>query len=194
MKLEEYKAALNKCIGRYDSYVTQKAQLEKQRDDANTLLKNIELTQALIQNVSQETQSQLKYSLEDIVNSLLQTCFPDDYEFHIDFEIKRGRTEATIALFKNGYEVQPKGGIADIISLGLRIAVWNIGNSRNVLCLDESLKWLSADLQPMAGEILKEISHKLKLQVIMPSHIVPLLNMADQVYTVKNINGVSQVS
>jgi len=194
MKLEDYKAKLNKLKGKLETLETQLKQQEIKRDLASERLISIEKAQALIQTVSQETQSQLKFCLEDIVNTLLQTCFPDDYTFKIDFDIKRGRTEASILLLKNGYEVQPKGGIADIISLGLRIAVWNIGSTRNTLCLDESLKWLSADLQPRAAEIVKEISHKLNIQIIMPSHLQPLLEMADKVYQIRNVNGVSQIS
>jgi len=194
MRLEEYKSKFNQMKGKFNALSEQKASYKTRLDNSILRMDSIEKAQALIQNVAQETQSQLKFCLEDIVNTLLQTCFPDNYEFKIEFEIKRGRTEASLFLFKDGYEVQPKGGIADIISLGLRIAVWNIGNTRNVLCLDESLKWLSADLQPMVAEVLKDISHKLSIQIIMPSHLEPLLDMADKVYRIKNVEGVSQIS
>ena len=62
------------------------------------------------------------------------------------------------------------------------------------MCLDESLKWLSAALPPTAGEILHEISHKPAINIIMPSHIEPLLDMADEVYKIRNVDGISQLA
>lgn len=194
MTLSEYKAKLNQMKGKKDSLSRQLENCNELHGKAEKRQVTLELTQALIQKVAQDTQSQLKFCLEDIVNTLLKTCFSDDYEFKISFDLKRSRTEATLYLYKNGYEVQPKGGIADIISLGLRLAVWNIGNTRNTLCLDESLKWLSADLQPRAAEVLKEISSKLGIQILMPSHVSAFIESADKIYTVRNIDGVSHVS
>lgn len=191
--IQEYKDKLNRLKGKQESLQLTLSEWESKLKIAQDDTINIELAQALIQETAQETQSQLKYCLEDIVNSLLNACFPG-YEVAVEFDVSGGRTEANIVLYKEGYEIKPKGGIADIISLGFRIAVWSIGNSRNVLCLDESLKWLSADLQPMAGEILHEISHKLGINIIMPSHIEPLLDMADKVYRVKIVDGVSKVT
>lgn len=191
--IQDYKDKINRLKGKQEALLLSLAEWEDRLENAKGETINIELSQALIQQTAQETQSQLKYCLEDIVNSLLNSCFPG-YTVSVEFDVSGGRTEANIVLYKEGYEIKPKGGIADIISLGFRIAVWSIGNSRNVLCLDESLKWLSADLQPMAGEILHEISHKLGINIIMPSHIEPLLDMADKVYKIRNVDGISQLA
>lgn len=183
------RARYNQLMGRKTAAESRKAQRALSFEVSNKRMNTLDLTQALVQKVAQETQSQLKYHLEDIVNALLKTCFDESFAFTIDFELKRGRTEANLLLLKDGFEVAPKGGIADIISLGMRVATWSIGNTRNVLCLDESLKWLSADLQPMAAQTLSEITKKLGLQVILVTHLPSIIERGDNIYKITQQNG-----
>jgi DNA repair exonuclease SbcCD ATPase subunit len=196
--IQKYRDRLNQIIGRRD---VMRGQLEADKAKQATLQKYstaVELTQALIQKVAQETQNQLRYHIEDIVNVALGTCFLDEYDFQVLFEIKRGRTEASLVLYKNGFEIDPMnssgGGLVDILSLGLRIAAWTLGDTRNTLILDEGLKFLSRDLQPRAATILKELSEKLGIQILMVSHSESLIDCADKRYEVKLLNGVSIVS
>lgn len=85
------------------------------------------------------------------------------------------------------------GGLGDIISTGLRFASWSLGNTQNVLCLDESLKYLSSDLQERAGEILKEVSEKLGLQILLVTHSPILLESADKIFKVTIKDGITNV-
>ena len=61
--------------------------------------------------------------------------------------------------------------MVDIASLALRIAVWSIGRTDNVLILDEPIARIQpADLQASAWGVIKELSHRLGLQFIIISN------------------------
>lgn len=159
----------------------------------------IEETQVLLQKTAQETQDNLKVHLEDIVNMAIDTCFPGEYSFCMEFELKRGSTVCEMYLEDdNGFQQDPLksngGGLADIISFALRIAVWSLSKPDNVIVLDEPFKFLSENLVPLAGQILKDMSERLKLQFIFVTHDQELVEVADKVFKVtKNRRGISQV-
>lgn len=198
MGIEKYRLHYQKMLGKKDILVEQKETLSTKLESLTKRMEAIELAQALIQKVAQETQETLTFHIQDIVQMALDTCFPDMYTFKVDFAIKRGKVECELLLTKDGHDVDPMdatgGGLIDILSLGLRLSAWSLGSTRNVIILDEGMKWLSRDLQPRAGEILKEISEKLKLQIIMVSHSPDLIASSDKVYLIKQKEGVSSIS
>ena len=156
--------------------------------------------QAFLQEIAQKTQSKLKLQIEDIVNLALETCFPNEYEFKIEFNIMRGKTEAELVFLSKltGAKIDPMnasgGGVVDLTSFALRIACYTLQNNpNNVIILDEPFRFISRDLQSKAGEILKSLSEKLGLQIIMVTHIPELVNVADKVFEVKKIDGISKV-
>ena len=159
----------------------------------------LEDTQVLLQKTAQETQDNLKVHLEDIVNIALDTCFPGEYSFCMVFELKRGATVCEMYLEDdNGFTQDPLesngGGLADIISFALRIAVWSLSKPDNIIVLDEPFKFLSVNLVPLAGQILHDMSKRLGLQFLMVTHDEELVEVADKVFTVtKNRRGVSKV-
>lgn len=159
--------------------------------------KALEEAQAFIQLVAKNTQEQLRFNIVDIVNLALSTCFPDEYIFDVVFEIKRGRTEAKLVFMKNGNEVDPLeasgGGVVDLASFALRISAWSLGNTDNVIILDEPFRFLSKDLQPRAGEIMKKISKNLGLQFITVTHNEAIIDSADRIFEVRKIDNVSKV-
>lgn len=176
----------------------------KEETKINTLKSALELTeqaQIFLQKVAKETQSQLKLRIEDIVNLALETCFPSEYTFRINFNISRGKTEAELVFEdqKTGREIDPinasGGGVVDLTAFALRIASYTLErNSDNVIILDEPFRFLSRDLQSRAGEIIKTLSEKMGLQIILVTHVPELIDRADSVFEVKKQeNGVSQV-
>jgi ABC-type sugar transport system ATPase subunit len=60
------------------------------------------------------------------------------------------------------------GGVVDIASLALRVAIWSIGKTDNVLVLDEPIKNIQpALLQMEAWDIIQKLSQQLNLQFII---------------------------
>jgi chromosome segregation ATPase len=153
--------------------------------------------QALLQLVAIETQNELKTHIADIVQLALDTCWPDRYKFALEFETKRNQTEVRLVFLSGEHEINPidanGGGVVDIVSFALRVAVWTLGNTRPCIVLDEPFRFLSSDLQPLAAEILRSLSDNLRLQFIMVTHSEHLISAADKVVHVERVNGVSVV-
>lgn len=189
MDIKTYKTKLDKLKGRRDWL--EKKLKDSRRDliQSTKRLHAIEKAQAFVQKVAQSTQEKLKYHVEDIVQLALDAVFPGECEFCINFEIKRGKTEARMVFMSNGQEVDPLdasgGGMADIAAFALRLVVWSLGHSRPFMVLDEPFTHLSKDLYPRAGAILKKLSEKLNLQILMVSHCPDMIEVSDRVFTVK---------
>jgi DNA repair exonuclease SbcCD ATPase subunit len=188
--MTNYKSLLDQSIGRRDTLQYQKDNYLQKIDYLIERQKTIEIVQALVQKVAKETQEQLKFQIEDIVKTCIDTCFPDEYDFKVEFEIKRGKTECALKFYKNGHEIDDLlesggGGVVDLASFALRISAWSMGHSANTLVLDEAFKFLSRDLQARAGEIISEISKKLGLQLIINTHIPELVEQSDKVFRVQ---------
>ena len=170
-------------------------------DNLNNRIKLLEQAQAFLQKVAQDTQSQLKFQIEDIVNLALETCFPNEYEFQLQFNIARGKTDAELVFLsqKTGRPIDPMNasgcGVVDLTAFALRIASYALEQGiDNVIILDEPFRFISRDLQARAGEILKSLSTKLGLQIVMVTHIGQMIDVADKVFEVKkNSDGRSVV-
>ena len=164
-------------------------------------LKLTEEAQIFLQSVAQSTQEKLRFQVEDIVNLALETCFPSEYVFKINFKLSRGKTEAELKFLsqKTGLPIDPMnasgGGVVDLTSFALRIASWVLEReSDNVIILDEPFRFVSRDLVDRAGKILKVLSDKMKLQIILVTHIPELIEVADRVFEVKkNSFGISKI-
>lgn len=201
MEVEKIKRMFLQCQGisiqtkKYiEEYTEKKHQLEERQ-------KLIEKSQAFLQRVAQQTQEHLKFQVEDIVNLALETCFPGEYTFQIMFNISRGKTDAELVFLdqKTGRQVDPMnasgGGVVDLTCFALRIACYALERGiDNVIVLDEPFRFLSRDLQERAGEILRTLSKKMNLQIILVSHIGEIINVADKVFEVKKDDkGVSHI-
>lgn len=161
-------------------------------DNLNNRIKLLEQAQVFLQKVAQDTQSQLKFQIEDIVNLALETCFPNEYEFQLQFNIARGKTDAELVFLsqKTGRPIDPMnasgGGVVDLTAFALRIASYALEQGvDNVIILDEPFRFISRDLQARAGEILRSLSTKLGLQIVMVTHIGQMIDVADKVFEVK---------
>ena len=185
-----------------------RSQIQKQLQEAVELkrysekkLKLIEEAQAFLQKVAQSTQENLKFKIEDIVNLALESVFPNEYLFQMNFNVSRGKTEAELVFQdkRTGQTIDPMeasgGGVVDLTCFALRISAFALeSGTDNLIILDEPFKFISRDLQERAGEILKKLSQKMKLQIIMVTHIPEFIDVADKVFEVKkNDKGVSRV-
>lgn len=160
-----------------------------------------EEAQVIIQKVAQLTQSELEYHIGELVSLAMAAVFENPYEWKIEFVHRRGRVEADIWFVRAGVMVHPMrssgGGAVDVASFALRVALWSLERpkTRNTLILDEPLKWLKGGSLPEKGAtMIKEISDKLNLQIIMISHIPDQIEGADRRIEVRlGQTGVSKI-
>lgn len=161
----------------------------------------VEKAQVLLQKVAQETQSQLKFRIEDIVNMALETCFPNEYEFKLDFNVARGKTDCSLVFLskRTGREIDPMnasgGGVVDVVCFALRTACYVLESDvDNVIVLDEPMKFVSQNLRSRVCEVIRNLSDKLGVQFIIVTHIDEFIEIADKVFEVrKNDDGISEV-
>lgn len=174
--------------------------LEAKVQELDKELQDVEKAQAFIQKVAQDTQSKLKFHIEDIVNLALDTVFPNEYLFKVEFVIMRGKTEANLVFIDraSGREIDPMisngGGALDLACFALRLACHTLEKEcDDVIIADEPFKFMSKDLRERGGQLLRELSKKLGLQIIMVTHIEEFIDIADKVIEVKKKDGVSYV-
>lgn len=186
--LIQYKDKLQQAQGKR-SFIRQKIGEATKNVEANTkALHSLEQAQVFLQNVAKQTQEKLRFHIKDIVQLCLDTVWPGEIEFDVRFEIKNGRTVAKLVFVIDGEEVDPidadGGGLVQMSAFALRIAVWTLGTTRNTIVLDEPMNALSSNLQPLAAEIIKELSDKLNLQFIIVTHQKELTGIADRTFEV----------
>ena len=150
----------------------------------------------VLSEVARLTQEKFKGYVESLVTMAIRSIFDRPYEFLVDFEIKRNKSECYLKVKEGDWEPYvPKdeqgGGIIDIISFALRVVLWSLQKprSRNVIILDEPMKNMG-DLIFLGGQMLREISHRLGFQLLIVTHEKELVSIADRAWEVKH-NGIS---
>lgn len=188
MNLQDYKEKVFRSAGQYTLLTVKKNQLKSDNSIKTQYLEDLEISQTFLQKIAQDTQEKLRYRITDIVNIALETVFPDEMEFDIEFKILRGKTECKLLFTEKGSEIDPldasAGGVVNLISFALRIVAWLLGNTRNTIILDEPFINLSSDLVPLAAEVLKELSKELNLQMIIVTHDKEIIGVADKIFEI----------
>ena len=146
-----------------------------------------------------QTQQELQYHISDITSLALEAVFNDPYALQVEFIQRHNKTECDLYFVRNGEKVDPLsasgGGAVDVAAFALRIASWSMTKprTRNVIILDEPLRFLSANLQERASSMIKELSDKLGIQFIVVTHEPILANYADRTFNVSIKNGISKI-
>lgn len=157
-----------------------------------------ERARVILQIVAANMQKTLEFHIANVVTMALASVFDDPYEFKVQFETRRNQTEVDFFFLRNGNEIEPIDnsgcGAIDVAALALRMAVWNISNSRALLILDEPMKFLSRDMQSRCSALLSDLSKQLDIQLLMVTHISELIEQADRIFQVKLVNGVSKIT
>ena len=174
---------------------------KEKEQEAKKHVEYCEKAQVVIQKVARQTQEELEYQVSELVTLAMSAVFPDPYELKLEFNLRRGRTEADISFVRDGVEIDPMsasgGGAVDVASFALQVSLWSLQVPRNrrVLYFDEPLKFLKGKNYPEKGaRMIKEISKKLGIQILMVSHSPELIEGADRVFRVTNKKGISLVT
>ena len=165
---------------------------------------NLESAQAIIQLISQATQQELQYHINELVSLSLAAVFDDTYTFEVDFVQRRNQTEADLWFVRDGERINPLyatgGGPIDVAAFALRVSLWSLrkNRSRAILVLDEAAQHIKGnDANIKFIQMVKGLSERLGIQVIMVSdERVPLEDIergADKVFKVSMKKGKSIV-
>jgi DNA repair exonuclease SbcCD ATPase subunit len=193
----------------------QSGQVTQLYDEFNSLESNIrqiksvsllyEESRILLQKAGTDARESARKRLEETVTEALKYVFGPDFEFIIELRDARGRTEADFYVQSeyNGEKVKTKpedsrgGGVIDIISIALRIALIQIHNNpaiKGPIILDEPGKHVSVDYATKLATFLKHINQTFNRQIIISTHQPDLANIADQSHYVEIRGGKSIVT
>lgn len=194
----------------YD-YMNKKLEKEKLLEEQETLMtKNKEIvlqidlknkTSEFLRDLGAYAREQAKSQLESIITNALTFVFKEDISFKIEFEIKRGRPEAKFYIVNkyrnNTVENEPQdsrgGGVVDVVSIALRIALAECFGVQGPIIMDEPAKHLSKEYIPDFAEFIRLISQQFNRQIIMITHNSILAECGDIIYLVEKNDGVSKV-
>lgn len=139
-----------------------------------------EEAQQIVQAVAETIQEQAHERIAGVVSRCLSAVFDEPYEFVIEFERLRGRTEARLRFVRDGLTVNPLdssgGGVVDVAAFALRVSCLMLKRpaARRALVLDEPFRFVSANYQPRVAQMLEDLSAELGIQFIMVTHIEAL--------------------
>jgi len=196
---------LEQWKGRRDQIEQGIQKTEKELKLKRRLLSRYERAMEIVKQVGLETQKQLEYHLAEQVSLAMAAVFDDPYGLKVNFQEKRGKTEAELLFVRRELEMKPigsvGGGAIDVASLALRLAYWTMRQNkrtRPVLLLDEPFARLKGEeANKKALALLQEISQQLGIQIIMISdERMPredIIENADKVFLVTQRKGVSHV-
>lgn len=203
----------NKFENLRNTYYNEKGkmeQIESQRKNLfsklESIKENIEILESvkvLLQNVSEYAREQAKNKIEEIVTNSLQYIFDHNIEFKIEIDEVRGKPDAEFYVISNinGEEIKTRpqdargGGIIDVISLAIRIAMIQCGNLEinGTIILDEPAKHVSEEHILNVAEFLSQTTKILKRQIIMVTHNRHLSEISDKWYRIEMNEGVSRI-
>lgn len=212
MSTARYETALASWRSRYQQGTGQLALLTSQREEKNAALAavrtNVETwrqVQMLLTKVSAYARQQLVERIEETVTAALQTVLADDsVRFEVEIREVGGRASAEWKVVSRYAEVEVSnnpedargGGIVDIVSLALRLALLELSRPRpeGPVILDEPAKMVSAEYAENLAFFLRSYARETGRQFIVITHNGMLVNAADVSYSVhKNAQGISEV-
>ena len=186
-RLRELRTRLEREMGRLEQVRAALAQKRIVLQEARAHDANISRARDVVQAVAISTQQQLKGYIEELVSLALASVFDQPYKFVVDFVVRRGHTEVDLFFERNGDKLSPLessgGGAVDVAAFALRVVVWSLTKgARTTLLLDEPFRFLSLGLHANAAALLKSLSDRMGLQIIMVTHSDELASGADKVF------------
>ena len=212
LSLTRYEAALASWRSKYDQDLGQLRLLQAQHDEIEAALSKVsadkelwQLVSVLLTKVSDFARRQLVERIEQTVTAALQTVLSDDsLRFEVEMRELGGRASAEWRVVSRYAEVEVSnnpedargGGIVDIVSLALRLALLELSKPRpeGPVILDEPAKMVSAEYAENLAYFLKSYAEQTGRQFIVVTHNETLAEAGDVSYRVTQENGVSEVA
>lgn len=154
----------------------------------------LEKTSDVLNSLAKTSREKTIGLIETLVTHALRSIWEEPFDFRIETVEKRGVTQDQPKLLKDGVEASIMdghgGGIVNVVAFVLRL-IFILKKKpalRKVVFLDEPFAYVSANYQPKVGELLRELTEKLGIDMLMVTHQEILESYADLVYTLKATN------
>ena len=198
-RIKALSAAVLRLEADRDRLTSERRLLAGEQDRTTKDLSEWESARDVLIQVLLSTQGRVKGFVEEVVSLALSTIYGSDHRFVLEFIQQRNQVEAVPWIVIGDQKFSPRdelgGGVLDVASLALRLAVWSVMEPRpsGVFLLDEPSKFLSEDLQAEFGRMLAELADLLGVQFVVVTHSPQVAEYADEAYYVRKDDGVSKV-
>lgn len=130
------------------------------------------------QEAAKLAQTQAVARIASLATRCLAAVFPESpYELRVNFEKRRGRTEAELSFARGGLDLgdpadQAGGACVEVAAFALRLAclLFSAPARRRLLVLDEPFKALSKGRMPAARALLEGLAEEAGVQILMVTH------------------------
>jgi len=199
--LDRLKAVYNQRKGQYDRLVAEKEELCGRLQKTNEELEMLNQTKLIFHVAAEAARQKARQHVEHLTTSALQSVFGPDISFEVILEEKRDRPEAEFlvastyggtARIANRPEDSRGGGVVDIVSLALRVALLAGTRSEGFIVFDEPAKHVSEQYSQAVAELLKSIAEDMERQVIMVTHNSQLAEAGEVSCRIELVNGESK--
>lgn len=177
--ISKYRIAANKLLGEYQFAKKQVATEKQALLEARKRLETLEATQNIFQQIAQTVQQSAHERIAAVVTKCLKIVFGKRaYGFKIEFERKRGKTEAKLIFLKGDKEIRrptkaASGGQIDVAAFALRTAtiVMTQPKIRRLEILDEPFLAVRGKARWRVEKLLLSLAQELDIQfVIVPQN------------------------
>lgn len=181
--MKEARRKLDRLLQNYEHAKRRATEEAVVLEEAKQHVVHVLEAQKLVQGVAEAVQHQAHARIASVVSRCLEAVFGEGeaYEFRINFEQKRGRTESHLAFVRGDVVVDPcdgaGGGVVDVASFALRLACLALSRPqrRRLLVLDEPFRFLSREFRPRVRDLLLTLSREMKVQLIVVTHAEDLI-------------------
>lgn len=198
--VRDFEKQVNKREGERDLLLKQLDDEIIKQAEAERFLAVFDKVQTLLQKTSDYARQQAKARMEEIVTTALTVIFGQGYKFWIELTTRSNRPEADYWLERDGIKTQLQppdydrgGGVADVVSLALRLAVAELDKVQGPFFLDEVGKHVSREYAPNVAYFLKEYSQRFNRQIILITHNDALAEVGEVSIGVSQRGGRSEV-
>ena len=213
MTLKQAEFGLAELKSKYEQARGELNVLQAQRGEKAAALQKIQrnaevwrLAQVLLTKVSDYARRQLVRRIEETVTAALRTVFADEgLRFEVEVGEIGGKPSAEWRVVSrygetevgNNPEDARGGGIVDVVSLALRLALLELSRPRpeGPVILDEPGKMVSAEYSENLAFFLKTYARRTGRQIVLVTHNDVLAQSGDRSYRItKDERGISAVA
>lgn len=184
-------ARVNALRGQRDMLDKQVSDCQGRLRQANEQSGYHDEAQMILQALEEKWRGNAGGALASVVSYGLSVVFGEPYELNIDSKVSRGVASTELTLTKSGLRTPIKnakgGSVLNVLSFLFHTILTTSSKPRlrPILVLDEPFSHVSAEYRPQVCALLRELCHRLGLQMIIVSHEEELLEAADVAYLVE---------
>jgi len=155
---------------------------------------------AFLEQVANSRRNSMKDKIQSIITEAVRFAFGNNYSVELSYSTKNNRSFMDIVVVKKTEKGEVKrtmegigGSVSDSVAIPLRLMVIMGSSETSRVCiLDEGYKHVDRRRIELVAEFIRDVSHKLGIQIIMCSHHTAMIDKADRVYKIWDDNGVAR--